>query len=922
MDYQGFLSLLPELYSNWGQDSVRPKTEQFQQILEQVGGKTTANIMQLLNFAVACMEPDEIYCQVGCFHSANLIAALMEHPNQMAYAVENFFEFDPSGEYFERLIANLSTFSLEEQVLVCDRDWEDFLLELREIETDNKIGIYFSDGVLDYRSQILSLLLVNPFLAKQALIIVDNSNDSAVKQAIWDFIAAFPQSQMLLNLPTPEDTHFSFWNGIQILSWDSKRNYNYDFADIKNKKNNFFIPDSNNLQTKIDKKKIQLNELYTEAKKLEKQGCYEQAENKYKELLQRDKDRADVLYCLGMLYDKTNRYQQALNCLFKSSELEPSKALQHYSIGMVLEKVGDLSQTIQAYRHAIALEPQWSAPYIDLGNILFKIGEFEQAESNYRKAIAIEPKNFISYFNLGNLLSNQFRVEEAIPNYEKALQLKSCDRDILYNLIVSLQEVGRIQEAIALAKKATQLIPNSLTLKLKQQLLLPFIYKTVEEIDSYRCRFRSGLKQLIQQVNLDTPEAKKDALIAIGKDTNFYLPYQGKNDLELQKQYGQMVCQVMTANYPQWAKPLPIPSLSEGKKIRLGYISHHLSNHNGAKWALGWLKNHDRQKFEIYCYHTGFAADKVTQEFESLSDTFYHIPGDLEAVCDRVLTDRLHILIFSDIGMEPITTQIAGLRLAPVQCTAWGHPITSGLPTIDYYLSSDLMEPENAQEHYSEQLIRLPNIGLCYPKPVVSQPTKTRSGFQLRDDAVLYLSCQSLFKYLPQYDYIFAAIAQQVPQAQFVFISHKLNHVTETFRQRLQRAFDQFDLSIQDYCVILPQLNGIDYLNLNLVSDIYLDSFSWTGGNSTMEAIACNLSIVTCPGEFMRGRHSYAMLKMLGVTDTIASDEAEYIEIAVKLGLDRDWRNSIVKQMSQRHSYLYNDKICVEALDAFLCSLV
>jgi len=68
-------------------------------------------------------------------------------------------------------------------------------------------------------------------------------------------------------------------------------------------------------------------------------------------------------------------------------------------------------------------------------------------------------------------------------------------------------------------------------------------------------------------------------------------------------------------------------------------------------------------------------------------------------VVERILADRLHILVYPEIGMHPPTMQIAALRLAPVQCTAWGHPLTSGLPTVDYYLSSELMEPENEQAH-------------------------------------------------------------------------------------------------------------------------------------------------------------------------------------------------------------------------------
>jgi predicted O-linked N-acetylglucosamine transferase (SPINDLY family) len=248
----------------------------------------------------------------------------------------------------------------------------------------------------------------------------------------------------------------------------------------------------------------------------------------------------------------------------------------------------------------------------------------------------------------------------------------------------------------------------------------------------------------------------------------------------------------------------------------------------------------------------------------------------------------------------------------------WGHPITSGIPTIDYFLSSDLIEPENAEEHYSEKLIRLPNLGISYGQPILHETRKTRSDFQLDNDAIVYLSCQSLNKYLPQYDYIFAAIAQRVPQAQFVFVaSHISDSITEKFWQRLKKAFARFELNAEQYCLILPRFKYTDYLNLNKVSDIFLDSFIWSGGLTTLKAIDCNLPIVTCPGEFMRGRQSYGILKMLGVTETIAKDEAKYIEIAVKLGLDKEWRLSIVEQIQQNQARIYDDKTCVVALEEF-----
>jgi predicted O-linked N-acetylglucosamine transferase (SPINDLY family) len=267
--------------------------------------------------------------------------------------------------------------------------------------------------------------------------------------------------------------------------------------------------------------------------------------------------------------------------------------------------------------------------------------------------------------------------------------------------------------------------------------------------------------------------------------------------------------------------------------------------------------------------------------------------------------------------MNAQTVKMAGLRLAPVQCTAWGHPVTSGIPTIDYFLSSELMEPKNAQEHYSERLIRLPNIGVAYPKPEdIPTIKKSRADFGLPDEAVIYLCCQAPFKYLPQHDYIFAEIARRLPQARFVFLRGRL------LSKRLERAFAEVGLKSQDYCLFLNIPKRIDYLTINLISDIFLDTLSWSGGNTSLEAIACNLPIVTCPGEFMRGRHAYAFLKMLGVTDTIAQNEAEYIDIAVKLGLDPTWRCHIAERMKARQDYLYDDKACVEALEAFYQQVV
>jgi predicted O-linked N-acetylglucosamine transferase (SPINDLY family) len=551
-----------------------------------------------------------------------------------------------------------------------------------------------------------------------------------------------------------------------------------------------------------------------------------------------------------------------------------------------------------------------------LANKLFQEGRWQEAIAQYQKVREIQPGDAELYLCLSECFRQLNRPDEACNTLQEALQIYPTDGRLHFSLILELQRNRRIKEAISSVNTASRLLPDDYTFKILNNLLVPIIYDTQDEIRFYRHQYISGLQNLIQHTSLGTPEEQENALLGISRLTNFYLSYQAQNDVELQRQYGNLVHKIMAANYPDWVTPLSMPALKENNKIRIGYVSAYLHSYSGTLWLTGWLRYSDRQSFEIYCYYIGNEPDPITQQFQDFSDEFYHIPHNLEAACEQIIADQLHILIFPEIGMNPQTMQMAGLRLAPVQCVAWGHPVTSGLPTVDYFLSGDLMEPNNAQEHYSETLIRLPNIGVSYPKPHIPPIIKTRADFQLQDDAVIYLCCQAPFKYLPQYDFIFAEIARRVPQAQFVFLRGRI------LKPRLDRAFAEIGLKSEDYCAFLTIPERLDYLMINLLADVYLDTFTWSGGNTTLEAIACNLPVVTCPGEFMRGRHSDSFLKMLGVTDTIAQNEAEYIEIAVKLGLDPVWRRHIAKRIQESHDRLYDDTACVADLEAFYKQVV
>ena len=597
----------------------------------------------------------------------------------------------------------------------------------------------------------------------------------------------------------------------------------------------------------------------------------------------------------------------------KLSAMQWSELLPRIHARIVLEYENQqaIAHTLPSYKLDSLNDKQAEAFFFDLGSKLFLEGRWQEAIDQYQKILRIQTGDAELYWRLSECFRQLKLLEQAFSTLQEGIRVYPTDARLHFTLIVNLQANGYIQKAISRANTASNLLPNDYTFKILKNLLVPIFYDTQDEISIYRQRFTSGLQDLIQQTSLETPEEQKNALAGISRLTNFYLSFQAQNDRELQRQYGNLVHKIMAANYPKWVAPLSMPALKENEKIRIGYVSAFLHSYSGTLWLTGWLHYCDRESFEIYCYYIGNEPDAITRQFQDYSDAFHHIPYNLEAACEQIMADRLHLLVFPEIGMNPQTMQMAGLQLAPVQCVAWGHPVTSGLPTVDYFVSSDLMEPENAQEHYSEKLIRLPNIGVSYPKPYIPQLLKTRADFHLREDAVIYLCCQSPYKYLPQYDFIFAEIARRVPQSQFVFLRGEL------LKPRLERAFAALGFNREDYCVFLSIPERLDYLMINLLSDVYLDTFSWSGGNTTLEASACNLPVVTCPGEFMRGRHSYSFLKMIEVTETIAQNEVEYIEIAAKLGLDSAWRRKIAERMSESHDRLYDDKACVAGLEAF-----
>ena len=626
-------------------------------------------------------------------------------------------------------------------------------------------------------------------------------------------------------------------------------------------------------------------------------------------------DHMDARNNLGRALRAVGRAREAAAQFAEVLKVAPNSPLAHFNLASALEAEGEAKGAETHYRNAIALRGDFLDAHLHLAALLQKMGSLPDALASAERAVAIAPNDAGARNNLGNILQAMDRREAATTQYRSALRLDPNSYAAHYNLGVALRGGALIAEAREHFARAVALQPDFLEAEFACCIAeLPVLYETPGEIDACRVAYASSLARLSRRLEQDAPAALVDA---IGAHQPFYLPYQGRDDRELQSIYGAMVCKVLAARYQ--TPPLPKPPAA-AEPIRLGIVSGFFRWHSNWKIPIkGWLRMLDRDRFRLFGYHTSAECDAETDIAAALCERFVQGPLPLDGWRHEIRRDAPHVLLFPEIGMDKVTAQLAAMRLAPIQCTSWGHPVTSGFPTIDYFLSSELMEPEGAEVHYSERLVRLPNLSIHYEPADVARVVIDRVGLGLRDDAVVYWSAQSLPKYLPQFDDVFARIAAAVPRSQFVFIAFAGGgRVTELFQRRLSRAFAAAGLRSTDHCVFLPRLVPERFAAAIGQCDVVLDSIGWSGCNSILESLHHDLPIVAFEGNLMRGRHAAAILRMMNVPGTTAQTIGEYVEIATLLGRDAIKRREVSSMIAASKIRVYRDRGSIAGLEAFL----
>jgi protein O-GlcNAc transferase len=537
---------------------------------------------------------------------------------------------------------------------------------------------------------------------------------------------------------------------------------------------------------------------------------------------------------------------------------------------------GRLDEVEAACRSILAEQPSQPDALHLLGRAHLRRGRPDLAASVLRQAVAACPDVALFHAALGHALRAQGCVEEALASYQRSLVLQP-DPGVRVSLAT----------------------------------LLPIIPRSKAELLTWRARYEFELDALLAagDITLNDPATEAGA-------TGFYLAYHGLGDRRLQEKLARFylaACPGLAWTAPH-CRP-GVPRRRPDDRARIGIVSAHLRHHTIGKVTRGIVELLRRDRFEVTVCQLG-EPDAWARQIAQSADRAIRLDGPLDRIRQVLADEELDVVLYPEIGMTPLLYFLAFSRLAPVQCVTWGHPDTTGIPALDYYLSSVDLEPPGSEAEYTERLVRLARLPTYYYRPAVELDGHERARLGLDPDRRLYACPQLVFKLHPDFDHVLVDILRRDPDGMLVLVEGHPG-LESARRERLHARLAGLGPDIADRIVFLPFLDPPDFLHLLATADVLLDPFYFGGGNTSYEAFAVGAPVVTWPGPYARGRTTFACYQRMGIFDCVADAPGDYAPLAVRLAADTAWRARVRDMILARNRLLYQDAEAVRELERF-----
>ncbi|EXI78844.1 MAG: tetratricopeptide repeat protein [Candidatus Accumulibacter appositus] len=614
---------------------------------------------------------------------------------------------------------------------------------------------------------------------------------------------------------------------------------------------------------------------------------FQEAEEILRGVVLKAPDFVEALVSLADTLAERGLADEAETVCRRAVALAPEYATTHFCLGNILRNSGRLGEARDCFLASLRAAPN-SLPVLgNLGNVLQELGDFVQAEDCYRRALKLNPAYATAGVNLGRLCVEQNRFVDAEAAYREVLKAQPKNAEILERLGGVLTELGDSDAARKCYLDALAVAPERISTRLAlATAVLPVIAQSSEESAAVGQDFARALDELADWLHADRARAMDLASLASAQQP-FSLAYRDGNHVDQLARYGDLIGACLHRNRP--ASPVAAAACPPREKPRLLIVSHHIRRHSVWDIVLrGLLLDVDRTRFEILVYHLGNVEDEETVFARELVDGW----RDRQTISDpggwlaAAAADAPDVIFYPEIGMSSLCYFLAAHRLAPLQVASWGHPISTGLATIDLFLSGELLEAADADSHYRERLIRLPGTGCCTaPLPLAAEPIPEVEAHLRGMDGPRFVIAQRALKFDPRDDALYARIAAATGASVFILLRDPISPwATEQVMARLEAAFREQGLDPGRHLLSIPWLAPAQFLALLDACDVYLDCPAFSGYTTAWQALHRGLPIVALEGRYMRQRLASGLLRKAGLPDSIARSADDYVAIAAGLG--------------------------------------
>ena len=587
--------------------------------------------------------------------------------------------------------------------------------------------------------------------------------------------------------------------------------------------------------------------------------------------------------------------------------INPRNAVAQCNLGNVLQTMGRLDESVAAYLRALDLDPAFAEAHANLGSANQALGQLDAGIAAFRRAIGLAPGVARRHAQLASALHERGDDDAAGAEFRAALTLDDRLVDAYTGLAQLQHDLGAMDAAVENYRRAMVLEPNALEHAIHHYLLQPIISESNESIEKWRQRYRDGLGALAE---------RPGTLAEPGERANpgsFHLAYHNRDNRPLLKSLQDVFrTKVPVLNFASSLRR----NRHTDSRIRVAFVSEFFCEHTIGKLYEGFIAHLDRQRFEVVLVSMASARrDETYRRIAAQADEAVILPVALAEQQQAVAALKADVLFYPDIGMAPSTYFLAYARLAPIQVASWGHPDTTGLTSIDYFVSTRSIEAEGAEAHYAERLVMLNRLPYYYPKPVSSVTTISRATLGLPPTGTLYGCPQTLFKFHPDFDAVLDAIAAGDPDGHIIL----LQGIRGGWVRQLQARWRRTHPRLTDRVQFLPRLNLEQFLAMVSHIDVLLDPLHYGSGNTMYEAMVHGTPVVSWPGQFARARLVRGAYEQMGIVDApVVSRVEDYVPLALALGGDPARRHAL-RKASRRAAdgELFSDMRVVRELEVF-----